>query len=96
MPLVWSFLECLIDSVPMVESSIPGAELFTLSTLNALVTLSTELDYEVMQDYILHLNIKDLGSNKEGSLVLKVKLFSLMVLSLLLLVLHLIISILTS
>jgi adenine C2-methylase RlmN of 23S rRNA A2503 and tRNA A37 len=56
------------------EPYTPGSETFTITTTEVLVTLESELDFEVTQSYTLILKVVDTGTTSTGSLV---KVFTL-------------------
>ncbi|VDI79459.1 Hypothetical predicted protein [Mytilus galloprovincialis] len=66
-----SYVECAPE-VMIPEPSTPGSEIFTISTSQVLLTLVTELDYEVEQTYTITLRVADTGSGLTGSLVIRV------------------------
>lgn len=66
--------ECTGINILTPETSTPGTESFSMSTLTALVTVKTELDYEVATEYILVMEVEDMGTTLVGTLVIKVML----------------------
>ena len=64
------------DPVVMTpEPYTPGSETFTITTTEVLVTLESELDFEVTQSYTLILKVVDTGTTSTGSLVIRVNTY---------------------
>ena len=66
--------ECTGINTLTPETSTPGTESFSLGTLTALVTVKTELDYEVATEYVLVMEVEETGTSLVGTLVIKVML----------------------
>ena len=64
--------ECTGINVLTPETSTPGTESFSMSTLTALVTVKTELDYEVATEYVFVMEVEDMTTHLVGALVIKV------------------------
>lgn len=54
------------------ETNTTGTEMFTITTQEVLITLITELDYEVKQSYTLKLRVTDQGTGLSGHLIVDV------------------------
>ena len=69
---MYNISECIGNNLLTPEPNTPGPEPFTISTPGTILTIITEVDYEVAKEYILVMSVEDLGSNLIGSLVIKV------------------------
>jgi len=70
--LLISISACNDPVVMTPEPYTPGSETFTIITTDVLVTLESELDFEVTQSYTLILKVVDTGTTSTGSLVIRV------------------------
>jgi len=75
------FIECKGSSILTPEPVIPGAESFRITSTDVLVTLQTQLDYEVNDYYSLVLQVEDETMALTGSLIIRVvyTLFSVII-----------------
>ena len=71
MSFVFTFSDC--SSTTQTPDPVNSAsEDFTIATSQVLLTLATELNYEVAQSYYLIFKVVDTPASKTGSLVVKV------------------------
>lgn len=66
------FVECNGPAVLIPESNITDTEEFKVSTPSVLLTLSSELDREVMDKYYLRIEVVDIGLGLTGTIAVTV------------------------
>ncbi|XP_019635900.1 PREDICTED: uncharacterized protein LOC109478676 [Branchiostoma belcheri] len=80
-PLSWvtveglSFVTCDTETpTPAPDPNIPGTESFEVTTTTVLLSIDTEVDYEVAQEYTLILEVQDDGASppRTGTVAIKI------------------------